>query len=105
MWSPGKNPNNTIHIDDVAGAAWAASEWIAKTGRKAANDIAGVPLQFHNDKSFTKNHPDIPAPGEKPVAPLFNLVSEDRSLAVCALCPDSLCSKGGRLQQHVAERR
>ena len=74
MWSPGKNANNTIHIDDVAAAAWTASLWIAKTGRKAANDAAGVPIQFHNDKSFVKEHPDIPPPSQTPVAPLFNLV-------------------------------
>lgn len=78
LWSPGKNPNNTTHVNDVAGAAWACSEWIAKLGRKAANEVAGVPLPFHNDKAFVKEHPDIPAHTAKPVAPLFNLVRQYR---------------------------
>ncbi|RXW24887.1 hypothetical protein EST38_g929 [Candolleomyces aberdarensis] len=82
MWSPGKNANNTIHIDDVAAAAWAASLWIAKTGRKAANDAAGVPIQFHNDKSFVKEHPDIPPPTQTPVAPLFNLTDDSNNTLV-----------------------
>ncbi|KAF6764986.1 hypothetical protein DFP72DRAFT_869721 [Ephemerocybe angulata] len=79
MWSPGKNPNNTIHVDDVAGAAWASSQWISGLGRKAANEAAGVPIPFHNDKTFVKEHPDIPAHNTKPVAPLFNLVDDSNS--------------------------
>ncbi|KAJ2931429.1 hypothetical protein H1R20_g5726, partial [Candolleomyces eurysporus] len=82
MWSPGKNANNTIHIDDVASAAWTASLWMAKTGRKAANDAAGVPIQFHNDKSFVKEHPDIPPPTQTPVAPLFNLTDDSNNTLV-----------------------
>ena len=76
LWSPGKNANNTVHVDDVAGAAWAVSNWIAGIGRKAANDAAGVPIHFSNDKSFVKEHSDIPTASVKPVAPLFNLASD-----------------------------
>ncbi|KAF5386875.1 hypothetical protein D9615_001683 [Tricholomella constricta] len=75
MWSPGKNPNNTIHIDDVAGASWACAEWMAPLGRAAANSLAGEELIFHNDKKKVKEVEGMPPHDQKLVAPLFNLVS------------------------------
>jgi hypothetical protein len=73
-WSPGKNPTNTIHVDDVAGGAWACANWIAGLGRKAANEIAGVPILFHNDKSKVSEVEGMITHDKKPVVPLFNLV-------------------------------
>jgi hypothetical protein len=73
-WSPGKNANNTVHIDDIAGAAWASAEWMAPLGRTAANQLAGEELLFHNDKSKVKEVGEMPPHNVKPVAPLFNLV-------------------------------
>ena len=73
-WSPGKNATNTVHVLDVAGAAWASANWIAREGRKSANQIAGKPLLFHNDKNKVKEVEGVIPPSEKPVAPLFNLV-------------------------------
>lgn len=73
-WSPGKNANNTVHIDDIAGAAWASAEWMTPLGRAAANQLAGEELLFHNDKSKVKEVGEMPPHNIKPVAPLFNLV-------------------------------
>ena len=73
-WSPGKNSINTVHVLDVAGAAWASANWMAREGRKSANQIAGIPLLFHNDKNKVKEVDGAISPSEKPVAPLFNLV-------------------------------
>ena len=73
-WSPGKNATNTVHVLDVAGAAWASANWMACEGRKSANQIAGKPILFHNDKSKIKEAEGVIPPSEKPVAPLFNLV-------------------------------
>lgn len=74
-WSPGKNPTNTVHVDDVAGGAWACANWIAPIGRKAADAIAGVPIAFHNDKSKISVVDGMLPYETKPLAPLFNLVS------------------------------
>lgn len=79
-WSPGKHPNHTVHVEDVAGALLACAEWIAKTGRKEANSIAGEEVVFKNDKSKIK---ELQAQGvqglvgadRKCIAPAFNLVS------------------------------
>ncbi|KIK06638.1 hypothetical protein K443DRAFT_674295 [Laccaria amethystina LaAM-08-1] len=79
LWSPGKNANNTVHIDDIAGAAWASAEWMAPLGRTAANQLAGEELLFHNDKSKVKEVGEMPPHNVKPVAPLFNLVDDSES--------------------------
>ncbi|KAG5650371.1 hypothetical protein H0H81_012458 [Sphagnurus paluster] len=79
MWSPGNNPNNTIHVDDVAGAAWACAEWMAPLGRASANAKAGEDVPFHNDKKKVKEVEEMPSHDLKLVAPLFNLVDESNS--------------------------
>jgi len=79
MWSPGKNPTNTVHVLDVAGAAWTSANWMAREGRKSANQIAGQALFFHNDKSKVKEVDGMIPPHEKPVAPIFNLVDDSQS--------------------------
>ena len=49
--SPGKYPSHTVHVDDIAGAMWAAAEWMAKIGRKEADALAGEEIVFKNEKS------------------------------------------------------
>lgn len=73
-WAPGKNPTNTVHVDDVSGAAWVCAEWIASKGRKAAIEEAGEPIAFHNEKSKVKEVEGMRPHDEKLVAPIFNLV-------------------------------
>lgn len=73
-WSPGKHPMNTVHVDDIAGGAWACANWISKLGRKEADAAAGVPIIFHNEKSKIKDVEGARLADEKPVAPVFNLV-------------------------------
>jgi hypothetical protein len=73
-WSPGKNPTNTVHVLDVAGAAWTSANWMAREGRQSANRVAGQVILFHNDKSKVKDVDGMIPPHEKPVAPVFNLV-------------------------------
>lgn len=94
-WSPGKNPNNTVHIDDVAGALWACAEWMAPLGRKAADSLAGEEIIFHNERGKVKEVDGMPAHNTKLVAPLFNLVSK----LFCRYrvpCVDELCGLQGR---------
>jgi len=79
MWSPGKNPSNTVHIDDIAGALWACAMWMAPLGRKAANSLAGEGIAFHNDKKKAKEVEGMPPHNQTLVAPLFNLVDESNS--------------------------
>jgi hypothetical protein len=73
-WSPGKNPSNTVHVDDIAGALWACAQWIAPLGRKAADSLAGEEIFFHNEKRKVKEVEGIPPHNQKLIAPLFNLV-------------------------------
>ncbi|KIM49305.1 hypothetical protein M413DRAFT_438490 [Hebeloma cylindrosporum] len=82
MWSPGKNPTNTIHVEDVAGGAWACANWVANHGRKKADELAGVPIPFHNDKTKVKEVEGMLPHDEKPVAPIFNLVDDSNSTLV-----------------------
>ena len=67
---------NTVHVDDVAAAAFALAEWIAKEGRKQADILAGEEIP-PNDKSKVKEAEpsSLPELNKKLVAPLFNLVS------------------------------
>ncbi|PPQ86881.1 hypothetical protein CVT25_012600 [Psilocybe cyanescens] len=82
MWSPGKNPTNTVHVDDIAGGAWTCATWIADKGRTAADQIAGVKLVFHNDKGKVKEVQGMTPHDQTPVAPLFNLVDDSKSTLV-----------------------
>ncbi|KAF9567629.1 hypothetical protein CPC08DRAFT_680950 [Agrocybe pediades] len=82
MWSPGKNPTNTVHVDDVAGGAWACAKWMAGLGRKAADQAAGVKIPFHNDKAKVKEVEGMIPYDQVPVAPLFNLVDDSHSTLV-----------------------
>lgn len=75
-WSPGKNPTNTVHVVDVAGAALALARWLAPLGRKEADKLAGESIPFHNDKSKVKGMEDAVPYNQKVVAPLFNLVGD-----------------------------
>lgn len=67
---------NTVHVDDVAAAAYALAVWIEKEGRQEANVLAGeeiVACEKSKVKAAEANA--IPDAGKKVVAPLFNLVS------------------------------
>ncbi|TDL27254.1 hypothetical protein BD410DRAFT_410300 [Rickenella mellea] len=77
LWPPGKNSMNTVHVEDVAGGLWACAKWIAKTGRKEADILAGEDI-LSNDKSKVqgKDVDFLPDPSKKIVAPLFNLVDD-----------------------------
>ncbi|KAF8163117.1 hypothetical protein B0H34DRAFT_780914 [Crassisporium funariophilum] len=79
MWSPGKNPTNTVHVADVAGAAWACALWMSSEGREAANKLAGEEIIFHNEKSKVKEVEGMPPHNETLTAPLFNLVDDSHS--------------------------
>jgi len=79
LWSPGKNPTNSVHVGDVAGAVWSLAEWMASQGRKAADALAGEVIPFHNDKSKVKEVEGMPPHDQKLVAPLFNLVDDSNS--------------------------
>lgn len=54
---------------------WAAAEWMAKTGRKEADAIAGEEILFKNEKSKASEVEGMVPPTQKVVAPLFNIVS------------------------------
>ena len=64
---------NTVHVEDVVAAAFALAQWIEKEGREQANTLAGEEI-LPNDKSKVKEASNLPDPGKKLVAPLFNLV-------------------------------
>jgi hypothetical protein len=82
-WSPGKHPTNTVHVYDVAGAAWACADWISGLGRKEANLLAGEEIIFHNSKNKAKEIAGMAPHDQKIIAPVFNLV---RSLKFCDPC-------------------
>ncbi|KAF8350872.1 NAD-P-binding protein [Amanita rubescens] len=77
FWPPG-DPVNTIHVDDVAGAAWACAEWIAPKGRAAANEAAGEKYSFHK-KNKAKEVEGSPPHNKTVIAPLFNLVDDSNT--------------------------
>jgi len=79
IWSPGKNPTNTVHVYDVAGSLWACATWMASLGRKEADILAGEEIKFHNDKSKTKEVASMPPYDQKLIAPLFNLVDDSNT--------------------------
>jgi len=82
LWAPGKNPMNTVHVDDVAGGLWACAEWIAPLGRAEADVLAGEEIIFHNEKSKVKDMPTVVPPTQNVVAPLFNLTDDSNSTMV-----------------------
>lgn len=68
---------NTVHVVDVARASWALAVWIAATGRKQANVIAGEKIPSNDKGKLTAaTSDDIVDPTKPLVAPLFNLVSD-----------------------------
>lgn len=75
LWSPGIR-HNTIHVEDVAAASWAAAEWVASIGREEANKVAGEDIYFANDKAKVQEVKGAPDPKAKLTAPLFNLVDD-----------------------------
>ncbi|KAJ3976409.1 hypothetical protein EV361DRAFT_884094 [Lentinula raphanica] len=79
VWSPGKNPTNTLHVEDLAAAAWASAAWMASLGRKEAGSLAGEKIIFHNDKSKVSQIEGMPPHDKKLIAPLFNLVDDSNS--------------------------
>ncbi|CAK5279377.1 unnamed protein product [Mycena citricolor] len=79
MWSPGKNPMNTVHAEDVSGALWACAQWMAPLGRKEADILAGESILFHNSKSKVSEVAGMPNPDKKLIAPIFNLVDDSKS--------------------------
>ncbi|KDQ60618.1 hypothetical protein JAAARDRAFT_204453 [Jaapia argillacea MUCL 33604] len=79
LWSPGKFPVNTVHIDDVVGSLWACASWMAHLGRVQADSIAGEVIHFHNDKSRIKDLEGVAPHDSKIVAPLFNIVDDSNT--------------------------
>jgi len=75
LWSPGIR-HNTIHVEDVAAASWAAAEWIGKIGREEAAKLAGEDIYYANDKAKIQDVKGAPDPKAKLTAPLFNLVDD-----------------------------
>lgn len=70
------NRINTVHTDDVVGAAWAVAEWTSKVEREERNKIAGEEIYFSIDKDFVKDLAGEPGSDVKLVAPLFNIVDD-----------------------------
>ncbi|KAF8580694.1 hypothetical protein K439DRAFT_1648132 [Ramaria rubella] len=68
--------HNTIHVEDVASASWAAAEWMAPLGRKEANKLAGEDIYFANDKAKLQEVKGAADPKAQLTAPLFNLVDD-----------------------------
>ena len=93
--SPGKYPSHTVHVDDIAGAMWAAAEWMAKTGRKEADVLAGEEIVFKNEKSKAAEVEGMVLPSEKVIVPLFNIVSRLRCRTRNVVCDGAA---GGRLE-------
>ncbi|KAJ7582574.1 hypothetical protein C8J56DRAFT_222989 [Mycena floridula] len=84
MWSPGKNPTNTVHAVDIAGGLWACAEWMAPLGRKSADSLAGETIIFHNEKTKVKEVEGMAPHDKHLVAPLFNLVDDSNSTLLSA---------------------
>ncbi|PAV23540.1 nad dependent epimerase dehydratase family [Pyrrhoderma noxium] len=88
LWSPGKNPMHTVHVEDVAAAAYVLADWMAKEGKAKANEIAGEEIPS-NDKGKTKAAVSEIGEGfvltdrnKKLVAPIFNLVDNSNSTLI-----------------------
>lgn len=68
---------NTLHLEDMAGAMWAAAQWIEPLGRAKADELAGETITY-----FPPGKPELVAglegylpKGQDPRAPFFNVVS------------------------------
>ncbi|CAL1704276.1 unnamed protein product [Somion occarium] len=85
LWSPGKYPSHTVHIEDIAGAMFAVANWIAGIGRKEADSVAGEEIVFHNDKAQLEAVEGAAPPEKRCVAPLFNL-EDDSNVTMVELC-------------------
>ncbi|KAK0445520.1 hypothetical protein EV421DRAFT_1902467 [Armillaria borealis] len=59
LWSPGKHPSHTVHVEDIAGGLWACAQWMA-------------PL------ASSRMSLEAPAPDKKVTAPLFNLADDSQ---------------------------
>jgi len=79
MWSPGKNPTFTIHTEDLAGAAWAAANWIAPIGKQAANEKAGVEIPSHAPQGDPPKSSHLVPRDQKVIAPMFNVTDDANS--------------------------
>ncbi|KAJ8519898.1 hypothetical protein ONZ45_g3222 [Pleurotus djamor] len=82
LWSPGKNPTNTIHVEDIAGGMWSCASWIAPLGREKANSLAGETIPFHNEKAKVIGVEGMASPDANLTAPLFNLADDSDSTLV-----------------------
>ncbi|PSR71146.1 hypothetical protein PHLCEN_2v12992 [Hermanssonia centrifuga] len=78
LWSPGKHPTHTVHVEDVAGGLWACAEWMAKIGRTEGNAIAGEEILFKNEKSKVKQVEGMIPADHKCIAPLFNIEDDSQ---------------------------
>lgn len=84
LWSPGKHPMHTVHVDDIGGVMMACAQWMIPLGREKANAIAGVAIPFHNDANKIKEVPGAPGPDKKVIVPLFNIVDDNETTLVKA---------------------
>ncbi|KAI0316784.1 NAD-P-binding protein [Amylostereum chailletii] len=89
LWSPGKNPMSTIHVDDVARGLWACALWMSELGRAEADKVAGEIIHFRNEKSKVSEVEGMPAAETEIVAPLFNLTDDNDTTLFKA--GDSMC--------------
>ncbi|KAG8899046.1 hypothetical protein FRB99_006963 [Tulasnella sp. 403] len=80
LWTPDIRMH-TVHLDDVAGAMWAAANWMGPLGRAEANKIAGETIQFWapEKKELIKDLEGHPPKDQGPIAPLFNIVDDSDS--------------------------
>lgn len=83
LWSPGKHPVHTVHVEDVAGAMWACAQWMASVGgRTEADAIAGEELVFKNDKSKADEIEGMVPHNVKVIAPVFNIADDSQMTLV-----------------------
>ena len=75
LWGPGKEHMNSTHVEDIAGAMWAAALWMDPLGRQQANALGGEEIPIINDKNKVKDIPGVVPFETKLVAPFFNIVS------------------------------
>ncbi|KAG8799655.1 hypothetical protein FRC16_004646 [Serendipita sp. 398] len=74
LWGP-KLKKNTLYSQDAVRAGWMCSQWAASMTRDQANAAAGVLIPPSGDKSVT-SVPDVVAPTETVIAPVFNLTDD-----------------------------
>lgn len=74
LYLPGELRKNTIHLYDLAVAAWKSAEWIASITRQAANAIAGVQIPSSGDPEVVKAPEALPSSALSAPIPIFNVV-------------------------------